>query len=106
MTFGDDIVNITVAAFPGRKIDIIVNNAGHATFQESASKAPVEEFDALFHPNVRGPHLLTRAALPYIASPGGRTTNISSVVARTGTILAFLVQCYQGIAQYPYPGVG
>lgn len=96
ITFGEDIVNATIAAFPGRKIDIIVNNAGHATFQESASKAPVEEFDALFHPNVRGPHLLTRAALPYITSPGGRIINISSVVARTGTRFASLYSATKG----------
>ncbi|EHK20989.1 uncharacterized protein TRIVIDRAFT_223455 [Trichoderma virens Gv29-8] len=90
LTFGDDIVNATIAAFPGRKIDIIVNNAGHATFQGSASEALIEEFDALFHPNVRGPHLLIRAALPYIASPGGRIVNIGSVVSRTGTKFAAL----------------
>ncbi|KAL7905802.1 hypothetical protein GGI35DRAFT_459398 [Trichoderma velutinum] len=90
ITFGDDIVNATVAAFPGRKIDIIINNAGHATFQESTSKAPIEEFDALFHPNVRGPHLLIRAALPHLASPGGRIVNIGTVVSRTGTQFASL----------------
>ncbi|KAL7929536.1 hypothetical protein V8C35DRAFT_325104 [Trichoderma chlorosporum] len=90
LTFGDDIVNATVAAFPGRKIDIIVNNAGHVTVQRSPLEAPIEEFDALFHPNVRGPHLLIRAVLPYLASPGGRIVNVGSDVSRTGTKYAAL----------------
>lgn len=88
LTFGDDIVNATVQAFPGRKIDIIVNNAGHATFQEGVEKALVSEFDIMFHANVRGPDVLIRSALPYISSPGGRVVNISTVVARTGTKFA------------------
>ncbi|RFU81469.1 short-chain dehydrogenase reductase sdr [Trichoderma arundinaceum] len=96
LTFGDDIVNATVKAFPGRKIDILINNAGHATFQGSTSEAPIEEFDALFHPNVRGPHLLIRAALPHLASPGGRIVNIGTVVARTGTKFASLYSATKG----------
>ena len=88
LTFGDAIVQATVKAFPGRSIDIIVNNAGHATFQESTEKVVVEEFDALFHANVRGPDLLIRAALPHLSAPGGRIINIGSVVARTGTRFA------------------
>lgn len=90
LNFGEDIVNATVKAFPGRKIDIIVNNAGHATFQEGTEKAPVSEFDSIFHANVRGPDLLIRAALPYIPTPGGRIVNVGTVVARTGTKFATL----------------
>ncbi|KAK5996240.1 Short chain dehydrogenase AgnL6 [Cladobotryum mycophilum] len=96
LTFGDDIVNATTKAFPGRNIDIIINNAGHATFQESTEKAIIEEFDGLFHPNVRGPHLLIRAALPYIASPGGRIVNVGSVLARTGSKFAALYSATKG----------
>lgn len=84
ITFGEDLVNATVNAFPGRKIDIIVNNAGYAAFYEGADAPSAEEFDVFFHPNVRGPHLLTKAALPHLQAPGGRIINISSVVARTG----------------------
>ncbi|KAL6862106.1 NAD(P)-binding protein [Trichoderma novae-zelandiae] len=95
-TFGTDIVDATVAAFPGRKIDILINNAGYFTGQDSPAKTSVEEFDALFHPNVRGPHLLTIAALPHLASPGGRIVNIGSVVARTGTKFATLYSATKG----------
>ncbi|KAJ5804890.1 hypothetical protein N7474_010777 [Penicillium riverlandense] len=96
LSFGDDIVRATVEAFPGRQIDIIINNAGHATFQEGAEMAVVEEFDALFHPNVRGPHLLVRAALPHLASPGGRIVNVGSVIARTGAKQAALYSSTKG----------
>ncbi|KAL7931574.1 hypothetical protein V8C35DRAFT_112321 [Trichoderma chlorosporum] len=88
LTFGEDIVQATVKAFPGRAIDIIVNNAGHATFSESPAKADISEFDALFHANVRGPDLLIRAALPHLSAPGGRIINVGSVVGRTGTRFA------------------
>lgn len=90
LTFGDDIVKATVKAFPGRKIDIIVNNAGYATFQEGAEKALVSEFDPMFHANVRGPDLLIRAALPHISTPGGRIVNIGTGAARLGTKFATL----------------
>lgn len=96
LSFGDDIIRATVEAFPGRKIDIIVNNAAYATFQEGAETAVVEEFDAMFHTNVRGPHLLVRAALPHIASPGGRIVNVGSVVARTGIKQAALYSSTKG----------
>ncbi|CAI7652353.1 unnamed protein product [Penicillium crustosum] len=93
LSFGDDIARAVVDGFPGRQVDIVVNNAGHATFQENTEKVVVEEFDALFHPNVRGPHLLVRAILPYLASPGGRIVNVGSVVARTGAKQAALYSC-------------
>ena len=88
LTFGDDIINATTTAFPGRTVDIIVNNAGLATFQEGVEKAVVSEFDAMFHANVRGPDLLIRAALPHISTPGGRIVNTGTVVSRTGTKFA------------------
>jgi 3-oxoacyl-[acyl-carrier protein] reductase len=83
--FGEGLVNTTLKSFPNRKIDIIVNNAGHATFQDTTSNALEDDFDLLFHANVRGPHLLIKAALPHLQSPGGRIINIGSVVSRTGT---------------------
>ena len=87
-TFGEEVVKATLDAFPGRKIDIIVNNAGLATFQEGVEKVVVSEFDDIFHANVRAPDVLIRAALPYISAPGGRIVNIGTVVARTGTKFA------------------
>lgn len=37
-----------------------------------------------------------RAALPYLASPGGRIVNVGSVVARTGTKFASLYSATKG----------
>jgi NAD(P)-dependent dehydrogenase (short-subunit alcohol dehydrogenase family) len=46
----------------------------------------VDDFDWHFQINVRGPFLLMQASLPYLASPGGRIVNVSTVVARNGTV--------------------
>lgn len=88
--FGKDIISATTAAFPGRKIDIIVNNSGIGIFHADTTSIPVEDFDTLFQANTRGPFLLVQAALPHLASPGGRIINISSVVARSGSQFAAL----------------
>jgi 3-oxoacyl-[acyl-carrier protein] reductase len=89
-TFGKDIISATTAAFPGRNIDIIVNNSGIGIFHPDTTSIPVEDFDTLFQANARGPFLLVQAALPHLSSPGGRIINISSVVARSGSQFAAL----------------
>jgi len=96
VTFGQEIVDSTLKAFPQRAIDIIVNNAGHAVFNESIASAAVEDFDAMFHANVRGPFVLMQAALPHLTRPGGRIINISSVVARNGSKFAILYSATKG----------
>ncbi|EME84907.1 uncharacterized protein MYCFIDRAFT_41802 [Pseudocercospora fijiensis CIRAD86] len=66
------------------QLDIIINNAG------IAGKTPIEdctseEFDRLYHVNVRGPLLLMKAALPYLPHDrSGRIVNLSSVSASLG----------------------
>jgi len=85
-TFGKDLVEATLKAFNTKTIDIIVNNAGTGAFYENLESAPVEDFDWHFQVNVRGPFLLMQASLPYLASPGGRIVNVSTVVARNGTV--------------------
>ncbi|ETN41049.1 uncharacterized protein HMPREF1541_02983 [Cyphellophora europaea CBS 101466] len=86
--FGRTIVKAFEEAFPGRNIDIIVNNAGYAAFSPSVTSFTLKEFDDSFHANVRGPLLLLEAALPHLASPGGRIINIGTVVARLGSKFA------------------
>lgn len=88
--FSERLVKSTLEAFPGRSIDIIVNNAAHAVFSEGMADLPVEEFDLAFQANVRGPLLLVQAALPHLTSPGARIINIGTVVARVGTKYANL----------------
>lgn len=84
-TFGKDLVEATLKAFNTKTIDIIVNNAGTGAFYENLESAPVEAFDWQFQVNVRGPFLLMQASLPYLASPGGRIINVTSIVAKNGT---------------------
>lgn len=95
-TFGTDLINATTKLFPNRSIDILINNAGHAVFHENVQTATVEEFDAIFHANVRAPFLLLQAALPHLTSPGARIINIGSVVSRNGTMFANLYSASKG----------
>lgn len=96
LSFGETIVNATLQAFPGRKINIIVNNAGDARFANSIMEARVEEFDDMFYANVRGPFLLLQAALPHLASPGGRIINVGSGISRMGSRFANLYSATKG----------
>lgn len=90
LTFGKDIVSAVVSAFPDRNIDIIVNNSGVGMFHPDTASVPPDDFDTVFQANARGPFLLVQAALPYLASPGGRIINITSAVARSGSKFAAL----------------
>lgn len=88
MTFGKDIVDATLKAFPGRTIDIIVNNAATIAGFPSIAETPVDIFDSMFHINVRSIFLLIQAAEPHLTAPGARIVNISSVAARMGIAAA------------------
>ncbi|KAH8898461.1 putative short-chain dehydrogenases/reductase [Thozetella sp. PMI_491] len=83
-SFGKTIVDATLTAFPGRKIDILINNAGVVIPHATLAEVPAEEFDTHFHVNVRSVFLLIQAAERYLASPGGRIINVSSIAARQG----------------------
>jgi 3-oxoacyl-[acyl-carrier protein] reductase len=114
-TFGQDLIQATLKAFNTETIDIIVNNAvsgflhmdlanfvlpdmirvpryswlffqqGTGNFYANIESTPIKDFDWMFRTNVRGPLLLVQAALPYLASPGGRIVNLGSVVSRNGS---------------------
>jgi NAD(P)-dependent dehydrogenase (short-subunit alcohol dehydrogenase family) len=59
-------------------IDVLVNNAGRF---ETAMLADisVEQWDAMFETNTRGPFLAAQAALPYLKAAHGRIINIGSL---------------------------
>lgn len=66
------------------QIDIIVNNAGIAS-KTTIEQCEADEFDRLYHVNVRGPLLLIQAALPYLPHDrSGRVVNLSSVSSSLG----------------------
>ena len=80
-------VDEAVAALGG--LDILVNNAAIARYNTIADFT-VEDIDALFAVNVRGPILATQAAIPHLGA-GGRVISIGSagadrIVGTPGTV--------------------
>jgi len=59
-------------------LDILVNNAG---FYETVSfeELTIEQWDATFATNVRGPFLVSEEALPHLRKRGGRIINLRSL---------------------------
>jgi NAD(P)-dependent dehydrogenase (short-subunit alcohol dehydrogenase family) len=65
-------------------VDVLVNNAG-ITFNAPFEEVTPEQFDALYHVNIRSPFFLTQALLPALAENGkGVVINIASVHAFGG----------------------
>lgn len=67
----------------GRKISILVNNAG-VELVRRLGDITVADFNFVYDVNVRGTLLMTQAVLPYLSPNGGRIINISSVGSRAG----------------------
>jgi NAD(P)-dependent dehydrogenase (short-subunit alcohol dehydrogenase family) len=66
-----------VTEFHGR-IDILVNNA--AVFESAPlDQITLEQWDAVFETNARGPFLVGREALPHLRAAHGRIVNIGSL---------------------------
>jgi 3-oxoacyl-[acyl-carrier protein] reductase/pteridine reductase len=69
-------VSAVVSAF-GR-LDILVNNA--AVFASAALESlPLDQWDAVFETNARGPFLAAREALPHLRAAHGSIVNIGSL---------------------------
>lgn len=68
------------------RIDVLVNNAGRAARMPAAELTP-EFIDEVLATNLRGPLLLTAAAVPtMIEQGGGSIINISSISGVVGTL--------------------
>jgi 3-oxoacyl-[acyl-carrier protein] reductase/pteridine reductase len=60
------------------RLDLLVNNA--AVFASAALESlTLEQWDAVFETNARGPFLVAREALPYLRAACGRIVNIGSL---------------------------
>lgn len=69
-------VHATLARFD--KLDMLVNNAGR--FETAAlSEISLEQWDAMFETNTRGPFLMAKAAYPHLKTTKGRILNIGSL---------------------------
>ena len=69
---------VTAAADIHGRIDILVNNAGRFNSAPLESIS-VEEWDAVFAANTRGPFLMAQAAFPHLRATRGRIINIGSL---------------------------
>jgi len=64
-------------------LDVIVNNAG-ITLNMPFEKVKPEQFDILYHVNVRAPFFIIQTALPALLRRGGAVINIASIHALEG----------------------
>jgi 3-oxoacyl-[acyl-carrier protein] reductase/pteridine reductase len=73
-------VRSAVAAAVSRfgRLDLVVNNAG--IFENAPlDSLSLDQWDAVFETNARGPFLVAREALPYLRAAKGRIVNIGSL---------------------------
>ena len=69
-------------------IDILVNNAGIALFR-SVEDCTVEEWDKVLDIQLKGPFLLSKAAMPHMKEQKrGVIINMASIAGKTGGIVA------------------
>jgi NAD(P)-dependent dehydrogenase (short-subunit alcohol dehydrogenase family) len=60
------------------RLDVVVNNA--AVFESAAlEEMSLEQWDAVFETNARGPFLVAREVLPHLRAVAGRIVNIGSL---------------------------
>jgi len=64
-------------------LDVLVNNAG-ITMNRPFDQVTVEQYDTLYHVNVRAPFFITQAALPILIEAQGAVINLSSIHAFEG----------------------
>jgi len=69
---------VAQAAADFGRLDILVNNAGHFETAD-LEKISVEQWDAMFETNTRGPFLAAQAAHLYLKAAHGRIINIGSL---------------------------
>jgi NAD(P)-dependent dehydrogenase (short-subunit alcohol dehydrogenase family) len=69
---------VDAAAARFGRLDVLVNSAGR--FETAALEAiTVEQWDAMFETNTRGPFLVAQAAYPHLKAARGRIINIGSL---------------------------
>ena len=71
----------TVQVLAGRRLDVLVNNAGQVIYEDFERSTP-EGLERLWRVNLEAPFFLSQRLLPHL-SPGARIVNISSTAAQT-----------------------
>jgi NAD(P)-dependent dehydrogenase (short-subunit alcohol dehydrogenase family) len=80
----NDLDSVMALAEQAGDVDILVNNAGIYAFAPT-HETEVDDFEATFDTNVRGPFFLTAALAPKMAARGGGSiVNVATMVAHFG----------------------
>jgi NAD(P)-dependent dehydrogenase (short-subunit alcohol dehydrogenase family) len=80
----NDLESVQRLAQEAGDVDILINNAGIFPFAPT-HETEVDDFDATFDTNVRGPFFLTAALAPRMAANGGGAiVNVATMVAHFG----------------------
>lgn len=61
-----------------KRLDILVNNAGRYETVDF-DKLSIQQWDTIFNTNVRGPFLVSQAALPHLRKQKGKIINLGSL---------------------------
>ena len=88
-------IKMLASHFNDAGLDALVNNAAIAKFM-SIKDHTLDDFDAFFNINVRGPLLLIQALVPALAKRKGSISNISSAVTQNGLANASLYAASKG----------
>lgn len=64
-------------------LDVLINNAG-ITMNKPFEQVTPEQFDTLYHVNIRAQFFLTQACLPHLQQGGGSVINMTSIHAFEG----------------------
>jgi NAD(P)-dependent dehydrogenase (short-subunit alcohol dehydrogenase family) len=74
-----------MVAAAGKRIDVLVNNAGIATAAKRMHEIPIENWQRLIGINLTGVYLCSRAVVPVMmAGGGGSIINIASILGLVG----------------------
>jgi NAD(P)-dependent dehydrogenase (short-subunit alcohol dehydrogenase family) len=81
-----------ILSWSGQRADILINNAGIATFPGRILDVPVEDWDRAVAVNLRSMFLVTRALMPaLLESKNASIINLSSILGLVGTYPGFAV---------------
>ena len=78
--FNDELLRVLKVDFNGKKLDLLINNAGIGISKSFAETTEVE-FDELMNIHLKSPFFLTQMLLPSI-NDGGQILNVSSGLTR------------------------
>ncbi|KIW77155.1 hypothetical protein Z517_09601 [Fonsecaea pedrosoi CBS 271.37] len=91
--FAQSVLDSVLRGFNTRTIDVLVNNAALTGLNDNlpVKDVTIENFDDVFHGNVRAQMFLMRAVLEHLPEKGGRIINVSSIAAKKASLEPYVV---------------